>query len=658
MLSIPVRDGTELSELLAGIRLHSGEVLELRLDYGPPSRVDLGDLSRHFAPCQLLFTIREKEEGGIVRWPLDEKLALYREALQHGFAVDLEVALAQIAGFRGDQVLLSRHHIGGLPKAGELRQEFSGAKGRWLKLAVPALPGHRKLLLEFLEEHPGSTVIPLGARMEERLAFFFMGSRMLYAHHSSLGATSEGQPSLEQARLALDLLNQPRREGTGLGRKSRSAYRGKRPALMTLSKAVEGVAWNRIHTYTFASFSVGLFLEGFSFGIAPVATGWYVIPKDLEVLLLAWPYAWLVVGISLYGPLSDRIGRKRTFFLSMASYAAGGVMLVFSSNYEVTLGSLAVILSAAGGEMNTILAATHEIFPARHRGKAMMLEINFVSLSGLLLAGVSYVTVLTPELGRQLAGTSVLLTGVCLVLLRLKMPESVRWLESKGREREAAQEAARLGAVVQPSEPSHGLKATGLSKKSLAFRAFVVGILSFASTAGYGLMTYTLAPMYYPKLLPTVFLISGVAEFSAGFLGLLGDRISRKGLIFWSYLFTLLTTVLIYAALPFWAKSIWMFWLLLIALNVFVEWGYLGEDALKGELWPTKVRGTVTGLVRAISIAAYVPLLYLSVQMPLAGFLMLNVLLWASGTVAAFFWLALGPETGKGISVAVSSGEV
>ncbi|MDP7974879.1 MAG: type I 3-dehydroquinate dehydratase [TACK group archaeon] len=206
MLSVPVRDGTDLSELLAGIRLRSGEVLELRLDYGPPLRVDLRDLSKRFAPGQLLFTVREKEQGGIVRWPLDEKLALYEKALQHGFAVDLEVALAQMAGIRGERVLLSSHHLGGLPTAGELRQEFSGTHGRWLKLAIPALPGHRKLLLQFLEEHPGSTVIPLGAGMEERLAFFFMGSRMLYAHHPSLGATSEGQPSLEQARLALDLL--------------------------------------------------------------------------------------------------------------------------------------------------------------------------------------------------------------------------------------------------------------------------------------------------------------------------------------------------------------------------------------------------------------------------------------------------------------------
>jgi MFS family permease len=45
------------------------------------------------------------------------------------------------------------------------------------------------------------------------------------------------------------------------------------------------------------------------------------------------PYLWLVIGISIGGNISDKVGRKGTFIYSIAMYAIGDILLNLSINY-------------------------------------------------------------------------------------------------------------------------------------------------------------------------------------------------------------------------------------------------------------------------------------------------------------------------------------
>ena len=76
----------------------------------------------------------------------------------------------------------------------------------------------------------------------------------------------------------------------------------------------------------------------------------------------------MIIGIAFTGPLSDKLGRKRMFYLTMSLYALGAVGITFAYEYYLILLFLAMLLFAAGGEMNTIMVMNHEIMPNRGLG--------------------------------------------------------------------------------------------------------------------------------------------------------------------------------------------------------------------------------------------------------------------------------------------------
>ncbi|MEM3671096.1 MAG: MFS transporter [Thermoprotei archaeon] len=435
---------------------------------------------------------------------------------------------------------------------------------------------------------------------------------------------------------------------------------------MSLTKVTEESKWNRGHTFAFLSFGIGLFLEGYIFSLAPIASAWFTIPSSLTKLLLAWPYLWLIIGIAIYGPLSDRIGRKRTFYISMSMYAVGGILLLVSPAYVAVLIALAILLLAAGGEMNTIMIASHEIFPRKHRSKAMMMEMDFLTLSGVALAAIGFLSASTTvAFGRETAAALVFCTLAALLLARRGMPESVRWLEKKGlHERAKAETQKYYGETVVQNVAATSAATAAVAPAPTSnrnpptwFRYAVATTVAWANTTGFGLLTYALGPLYFPSLTPYIFLIAGVAGTVGGFVGLGGDRWSRKTLLTVSSLFNLIITIVIATTVHIWVADIALFWTLLVLLNLSGQVNYMTEDTLKGELWQTQRRGSITALARVVSIGLYIPILYITSTFPVSEYLIFNASVWAIGAIAAVSWQIWGVETGKGVSIGYASGE-
>ncbi|WP_242549631.1 MFS transporter [Alicyclobacillus mali (ex Roth et al. 2021)] len=434
-------------------------------------------------------------------------------------------------------------------------------------------------------------------------------------------------------------------------------------------QTVRDEQWTRTDSWLFWSFGLGMLLENYIFSLSSVATQWVPMPKSLQSLLLAWSPIWLIIGIAVAGPLADRVGRKNTFYTTMALYGLGAIGLVFSNQYALILLFLAMLLFAAGGEMNTIMAVSHEMMPHRHRGKTMMLELNFINLGGVILGLVALSTAYQ-HVAFQRAMIAVTLLAVLVILFfaRRNTPESIRWLERTGQhdraraeierfygfeEYQARQEAARRATQAAQASDASRAKRVGLGLK-----LFTTLTISFAGSAGFGLMTYVLGPHFFPKLNAAIILVATGTGFVSGFFGLWADRWSRKSLLLIGYLGSFVMTLVIWATIPAWSKSLALFWLLLIVLNVFVNIGYLTEDTLKGEVWPTQRRGTYTALVRFISIGLYIATIYITQNFGITAYTMFNALVWAIGLAGAVAWWIGGYETGKGASLDVASGEL
>jgi MFS family permease len=425
------------------------------------------------------------------------------------------------------------------------------------------------------------------------------------------------------------------------------------------------IRWCRTDSFNFFSFALGMLAEAYAFGAASVASGWFVMPKFMVSLLLVWAPIWLMAGIAIAGPLSDRIGRRRMFYLTMAAYALGALGLAFSFGYAAVLAALAVMLLAAGGEMNTILVASHELMPPAHRGKATMAAVNFVSLGGLVLAIAAFSAAYQQvAVQREVVG----LVGFCIVasllVVRGHTPESLRWLRVRDPVRAEAEAVAYYGAQAPARlaeiDAEHIAQAPSITwgDRLVLLKLFCSIAMAFGDVAGFGMITYAVGPYFFKSLTAGILLVASIAAVLSGLAFLLGDRVGRRFLLLGGYAGCMAVSIEIWFAQPWWLGHGGRFLALVFALNIVINVAYMAEDTFKAEIWPTSLRGRMTSLVRFTSIGLYAAMVLLTQHLAIAGFLALNAGVWGVGLLGALVWFGFGRETGGGVSLGVASGEV
>ena len=150
-----------------------------------------------------------------------------------------------------------------------------------------------------------------------------------------------------------------------------------------------------------------------------------------------------VIGALVFGWLTDRVGRRAVFSLTLLVYVVGVLLSACAwSFWSFALFRLITGLGI-GGEYSAINSAVDELIPARLRGR-VDLAINGTFWVGaavgagasIPLLGGHYVPMTIGwRLGFLIGG----IIGLLVLLLRNWVPESPRWLIAHGREAEARQ---------------------------------------------------------------------------------------------------------------------------------------------------------------------------------------------------------------------------
>ncbi len=171
-----------------------------------------------------------------------------------------------------------------------------------------------------------------------------------------------------------------------------------------------------------------------------------------------------VTGALLFGWLTDRLGRKRLFTVTVAVYLLATIATGFS--WDFWSFALFRFLTGAGigGEYAAVNSAIQELIPARRRGTTD-LAINGTFWAGAAAGAVAAILVLDPrvmdpEIGWRAAFVVGGVLSVVVLVLRRWIPESPRWLMTHGRQEEAerivsyieAGVAARHGGSLPPLE--------------------------------------------------------------------------------------------------------------------------------------------------------------------------------------------------------------
>ena len=180
--------------------------------------------------------------------------------------------------------------------------------------------------------------------------------------------------------------------------------------------------------------------------------------STLQVTLFASFYlAGQVVGSLVFGQLSDRLGRRRLFFLTLAIYFVGSALTAF------TIGSGALSLTflyatrfiagaGIGGEYAAINSAIDELIPAPYRGRTDII-VNGTYWAGAAIAAAIQIPLLSgaiaPEFDWRIAFLIGPVLAIGIVFVRRSVPESPRWQIMHGRGEEAEASIAYIEREVE-----------------------------------------------------------------------------------------------------------------------------------------------------------------------------------------------------------------
>jgi putative MFS transporter len=372
-------------------------------------------------------------------------------------------------------------------------------------------------------------------------------------------------------------------------------------------------------------------------------------------LLLSAGYLGMFVGALTCGILADRIGRRKTLLITLA------MMTVFTALNAVapdplTMGILRFIAGIGlGGSLPQPGIYISEFVPAKYRGRILgLVEASWVY--GALLS-LAFPVVLFPMFGWRLTFLISLLPLTLLPIVYYFAPESIRFLQSKGKTSELQRltEKNKLSTEEFKEEPSvtdreHGARHASRMIWSKPFRKRTImlwiawavlvysyhGIFTWLPTFYSTTLNFTVVRSIQWVLIVTLAQVPGY--YTAA---LLLDKVGRKRIGVVYLLFAGIGSALLSLAVD--PTSI-LFWSVIISFFNLGAWSAL--YAYTPELYPTTIRGTASGAAASIGRLAGViaptatPLLYYYGGLP-AAFTVFAVVQLA-GAIGILF---LGIET-------------
>ncbi len=407
-----------------------------------------------------------------------------------------------------------------------------------------------------------------------------------------------------------------------------------------MSELIEKAKIGRMHVYTFIAVSMGFFIWGMLSTFAPISTLISkFIPSSMYVFVLSVPLVFALIGNFLMGFLADRIGRKMAFIITMLSYGIGVLLFIISENLTVLMASLFLTQFGVGGEEPALLALLSENMPVRYRGAILGIMPNFANIGAAVASGIAILTQGAFYPTKVAIGITAFIAIIILVFSRLSMPESVRWLEIKGKSEEAKKYSSYVKASDEKLEEAS-------PTASLGFRFAFLAIIGISQFLSFGLMAYILGPAEFPNLTAQILFVANLGASAAGFLGsYIVNKISRKNYLLFSFLGGLITMFLI---LPFAStKSLALFYTLLFLNMAFSEFAWISRTVLEPELFPTGLRAGLIGVIRTITYGTYIASIYLTFSFTVAQYIYYNIGLWLLGFFGALMWYFKGFETNR-----------
>lgn len=429
-----------------------------------------------------------------------------------------------------------------------------------------------------------------------------------------------------------------------------------------ITHRIDSLPWTGFHTKFVVALGITWILDAFEVVIVSVVLK--TMSRSLE--LTTFQSSWIVssflvgalVGALLFGYLADKYGRKKIFFITLLLYSLGTFLTGFANSFEIALLFRFITGMGLGGEFSAIHSAIDEFIPSKYRGRVDGFITSSWNLGSVLasLTGMFLLTKLPEEFAWRYAFFFGGVLAVLIVFIRFFIPESPRWLISKGKIEEAQ-------SIVESIEKRYGIKPTKIEREIHVFKGTLSEAIKTILTKYRGRflfgssMSFTILTTYYGFItilplvittqynlptseIPKLLLLSSFAGLIGGIvISILTDTLGRKltgttvalisMLISVSFLFSqdIYITVFVYA---------------------FVAYSFASVAYVSAmELYPSHLRATAIGILSVIGrlsgVLAPPILTYLSTVDYKYSILGLT-LFWFVGFLGFFLWTKYGIE--------------
>lgn len=240
---------------------------------------------------------------------------------------------------------------------------------------------------------------------------------------------------------------------------------------------LDRLPWTRFHTLLVMALGITWLLDGLEVTLAGSVSGALkasptLAMTNIQIGLAGAAYiAGAVLGALLFGWLTDRLGRRKLFFITLLLYIGATAATAFAWDLWSFLLFRLLTGAGIGGEYTAINSTIQEFTPARYRGW-VDLTINGTFWIGAALGAVGAVVLLDPavlggELGWRLCFGIGAALGLLILLMRLWIPESPRWLMIHNQ----PEEAERIVAAIERHYHQRGIPIPPLQSPALRLRA-------------------------------------------------------------------------------------------------------------------------------------------------------------------------------------------
>jgi MFS family permease len=223
---------------------------------------------------------------------------------------------------------------------------------------------------------------------------------------------------------------------------------------------IDRLPWSRFHTRLVVALGVAWILDGLEITIAsnvgPDLTQKAALGLSASSVadIATWYLIGEVIGALFFGRLSDKLGRRNLFMVTLGVYLIGSGLTAVTpagAKWFLFLYATRVIAGMGiGGEYAAINSAIDEMIPARYRGQ-VDLSVNGTYWAGAILGTIVTLYLLNnlaPDTSWRLAYAVGPALALIIIVVRRNLPESPRWQIMHGHEQEAEATIAEIEADV------------------------------------------------------------------------------------------------------------------------------------------------------------------------------------------------------------------